>query len=89
MREIDGHLGTHAVRSRAELGMSPYGVAHLVGNVSEWVVKRRLKLGWVAGGSWRTPIWNLRVTFGTLQHKYVYRSDDVGFRCVRNLDSKP
>ena len=88
-QEIDGHIGPHSVRFKAQLGQSPYGVAHMVGNVSEWVVKNKFKAGWAAGGSWQTPLWDLRVTTGKLHHKYEYRSDDLGFRCARPARSVP
>ncbi len=84
-REIDGFRGVHPVRHNSKLGLSAFGVAHLAGNVREWVSRDRRRRGWVTGGSWRQPLWSLRLTDGEYLDQFVESSDDIGFRCAKNI----
>jgi formylglycine-generating enzyme required for sulfatase activity len=85
-REIDGYRGVYGIRENTERGKSPFGVAHLAGNVREWVSRDRRKLGWVTGGSWKQPLWSLRLTSGEFLDQYVDSSDDIGFRCAKEIE---
>lgn len=85
-KEIDGFTGVHSVHHLPELGLSPYGVAHLAGNVREWVSRDRRRLGWVTGGSWKQAIWDLRLTQGEYLDQFVETGDDIGFRCAKKID---
>lgn len=89
LKELDGHIGPHDVKWQPELGQSPFGVAHMAGNVREWVSRDRRKLGWVTGGSWDTPLWELRIGAGEYLHEFQDRRRDVGFRCVSALTPTP
>jgi eukaryotic-like serine/threonine-protein kinase len=68
-------------------GVGPYGTYDMAGNVREWaanVVNGELRP--IVGGSWKSP------NYGYFQLEAVPpfdRSDDNGFRCVRNLDPVP
>ena len=85
-REIDGFKGPYSVRKNTKKGLSPFGVAHMAGNVREWVSRDRRKLGWVTGGSWKQPIWHLRLTAGEFLDQYVDSGDDIGFRCAQDVE---
>jgi formylglycine-generating enzyme required for sulfatase activity/serine/threonine protein kinase len=84
-REFDGHNGPHAVHLDSKLGMSKFKVAHMSGNVREWVLKLKRNQAWVTGGGWRSPLWDLRLTAGEYKHQYTYVADDIGFRCAQNI----
>jgi formylglycine-generating enzyme required for sulfatase activity len=84
--EIDGSEGPHSITLSPTLGESPFKIAHLSGNVSEWVLRHKRNQAWVAGGSWKSPLWNLRVSFGRYEHQYEFIADDVGFRCAKSIN---
>ena len=87
-REIDGFRGVYGVKRNTKKGLSPFGVAHLAGNVREWVSRDRRKMGWVTGGSWKQELWYLRLTAGEFLDQYEESSDDIGFRCAKNIRKK-
>ncbi len=73
--------------------VSPQGVLHLAGNVAEWVVSDDTESDYqiVMGGSWETPGaiyamagYQARVDDEGYLIDRLYRSRDVGFRCVRD-----
>jgi len=68
-------------------GVGPYGTYDMAGNVREWtanVVNGDLRL--IVGGSWKSA------NYGYFEPEAVPpfdRSDDDGFRCVRNTEPVP
>ena len=77
--ELDGYAKI-APAGRFPEGASPYGVMDMAGNVREWVDNIVLK-----GGSWYSYPVSLRS--GDQGHEYIVeRDDDMGFRCVRDIE---
>lgn len=74
--------GTAAVGS-FPFGMNRLGAHDLAGNVKEWLLNRRGTDMAVAGGSWRSEVYEF------LRHQRApaaTRADDLGFRCVLGAD---
>ena len=84
-KELDGYNGPHAVDHDIKRGLSTFKVAHMSGNVKEWVLRLKRNQAWVTGGGWRSPLWELRLTAGEYRHQYTYTADDIGFRCAQNI----
>ena len=68
-------------------GVGPYGTYDMAGNVREWVANAiNGDLRPIVGGSWKSP------NYGYFEPAAVPpfdRSDDNGFRCVRNVKPVP
>jgi len=68
-------------------GVGPYGTYDMAGNVREWVANAiNGDLRPIVGGSWKSP------NYGYFEPEAVPpfdRSDDNGFRCVRNIEPVP
>ncbi len=68
-------------------GVGPYGTYDMAGNVREWVANAiNGDLRPIVGGSWKSP------NYGYFEPAAVPpfdRSDDNGFRCVRNVEPVP
>ena len=84
-RELDGYRSVHPVRFSPKLGASPFGIAHMAGNVREWISRNRRKRGWATGGSWKTKLWELRIGAGEYLDYSEFKSDDLGFRCAQRI----
>jgi hypothetical protein len=76
--------GTAAVGSYP-FGMNRLGVYDLAGNVREWLLNRRGKNMAVAGGSWRSEVYEF---LGHQRAAAAARADDLGFRCVLGADAE-
>ena len=68
-------------------GVGPYGTYDMAGNVREWVVNADdTNFRFILGGSWRSPAY-LYYDPETLSP--FDRSQENGFRCVKNIDPMP
>ena len=77
----DGWEGTAPVGSYPA-GVSPYGVADMIGNVYEWLADARGDLQAVRGGSWHDLPKTARASYrGALDPRT--RRADLGFRCAQ------
>jgi formylglycine-generating enzyme required for sulfatase activity/DNA-binding winged helix-turn-helix (wHTH) protein len=76
--------GTTAVGSYP-FGMNRTGAYDLAGNVREWLLNRRGKNRAVAGGSWRSEVYEF---LGHVGAAASTRADDLGFRCVLGVDAE-
>ena len=87
--EVDGYRYAHNVNVNTEYGLSPFKIAHMLGNVREWLSSSKHRHGWVVGGGWKTPLWKLYLTHKEHQPQYRYAADDLGFRCAKTLTNTP
>ena len=77
----DGWEGTAPV-GHYPAGVSPYGVADMMGNVYEWLADLRGDLRTVRGGSWHDLPKTARASYrGALDPRT--RRADLGFRCAQ------
>jgi serine/threonine protein kinase/formylglycine-generating enzyme required for sulfatase activity len=68
-------------------GVGPYGTFDTAGNVSEWVANTVDEdFRFVLGGSWKSPKYQY---FSPEELSPFDRSDENGFRCVKNLGPIP
>jgi formylglycine-generating enzyme required for sulfatase activity len=68
-------------------GIGPYGTYDTGGNVSEWVANTvDANQRFVLGGSWKSPGYQY---YSPQSLSPFDRSDDKGFRCVKNLGPLP
>ncbi|MEO3804201.1 SUMF1/EgtB/PvdO family nonheme iron enzyme [Nonomuraea sp. B1E8] len=74
-------------------GRSPYGVADLAGNVSEWVSHSRAtqakgrdaETRAVCGGGWSDPVAAFGAVSAQRAAEIDYKSESVGFRCAADI----
>ncbi len=68
-------------------GLGPYGTYDMAGNVREWIANPvEPDLRFILGGSWRSPAY---LYFDPEALSPYDRSEENGFRCVRNSQPLP
>ena len=83
--ELDGSRGAHAVSAPPAEGAYPFPVAHMGGNVREWVnVPSSRYPSVIRGGGWKSRVWELSFATRERPSKIHFKASDVGFRCAQS-----